>query len=317
MAQNFIPIPVSSIPEDADLDFDLYRCYGSGKSRTHVLAFPRHIPITPEARFNLDRQEIEILYLAGKDADIFRSHIEQNLDRILRQSNFTTKDKAKVLYLAAGFCIRDMFNDPRIGPALESNRDILRHIIRHVSGTPKAFHNFFDLGSDSYYLFTHALNVAIYGIALLSSMGDTKAETLINFGFGALVHDLGMREIPSSIILKPDRLTEDEYKVVRKHPWLGADIADRAGGIPQHSHVVVIQHHERLDGAGYPWASKASDIHPLARLCAVVDAFDALTSPRSYKSPVSTYDAFRIMKTDGYRKFDQAYVDAFIRLMSR
>ena len=83
MLQNFIPIPASLIPEDTVLDFDIYRSYGSGKARTTVLAFPRHLPITPEARYALERQEIETLYLQRNDRDRYRKYIEKNLDHML------------------------------------------------------------------------------------------------------------------------------------------------------------------------------------------------------------------------------------------
>ncbi len=315
MTRDLITIPTTSILPDTVLDFDVYRRYRSRKAESHILAYAKITPVPVGARHAFIRDEINSLFVLNADIEKYRAYVERNLDRILRQSDVSEREKARILYIVSELCVRDLFEDPRIGPIVASSRDILRHVIRHVVKSEKAFHDFFDLATDSYYLFTHALNVAIYGIALLNAMGTTRSDTLVAFGLGALLHDLGMREVPRSIILKPEPLTSDELEIVHEHPSRGVEIADKGGGIPGQSQVVVMQHHERMDGAGYPWGIKAGDIHPLARVCAIVDTFDALTSPRSYKMPVSTFDAFRTMQVQDRRQLDKAVLSQFILLM--
>jgi len=315
MYQEFFTVPITSILADEILDFDVYRRYLSGKAQSHVLAYPRNLPVSAGNQRAFIQNEIHSLYVQKSDIERYRAYVERNLDRILRQKDVSNHEKARILYITSELCVRDLFEDPRVGPAIASSRDILRHVIRHVVKSDKAFHNFFDLASDSYYLFTHALNVAIYGIALLNAMGTTNSDMLVAFGLGALLHDLGMREIPNSIILKPDSLTSDEVQIVREHPSRGVQIADKGGGIPGQSQIVVMQHHERMDGKGYPWGLRSVDIHPLARVCAIVDTFDALTSPRSYKMPVNTYNAFKTMKFQDQAQFDNAALSTFIMLM--
>jgi HD-GYP domain-containing protein (c-di-GMP phosphodiesterase class II) len=247
MTQDFHTIPTTSILADTVLDFDVYRRYRSGKSESHILAYARIIPVSVGARHAFIRDEINNLFVLKADIEKYRAYVERNLDLILRQKDVSEREKARILYMASELCVRDLFEDPRIGPIVVSSRDILRHVIRHVVKSEKAFHDFFDLATDSYYLFTHALNVAIYGIALLNAMGTTRADTLVAFGLGALLHDLGMREVPNSIILKPESLTRDELEVVREHPSRGVQIADKGGGIPRQSQIVVMQHHERME----------------------------------------------------------------------
>ena len=111
-------------------------------------------------------------------------------------------------------------------------------------------------------------------------------------------------------------LTTDEFKVIKKHPSTGARMVTTAKSLPPKGDIVVAQHHERLDGQGYPWGLKANDIHPLSRICSIADVFDALTSPRSYRNFMNSYEALKIMKFKEHGKFDAAVLDAFIRMMT-
>ena len=103
---------------------------------------------------------------------------------------------------------------------------------------------------------------------------------------GALLHDIGKRHIPSHVLNKPGKLTDDEWELVREHPTSGfRELAGRTDlSWPQL--MMVYQHHERLDGSGYPAGILGDEMHPWARICAVVDVFDALTCHRSYRRPV-------------------------------
>lgn len=129
----------------------------------------------------------------------------------------------------------------------------------------------------------------------------------------AAMHDVGKIGIPDAVLLKPGRLTEEEFAEIRKHPGIGAEIL---GGVAEEplrmARTVALTHHERWDGQGYPQGLKGVAIPLAGRICAVVDVFDALVSPRPYKKAWSVDDAVALLVKDRGSHFDPEVVDAFV-----
>jgi len=130
---------------------------------------------------------------------------------------------------------------------------------------------------------------------------------------GALLHDIGKIGISDTILHKPGKLTEDEWKIMRIHPDIGARIVE---GIPflQETLPVIRYHHERWNGSGYPIGLKEKDIPLQARIFAVVDVFDALTSSRSYRKRSSPEDAVQYLQEQAGILFDAEIVDALAKI---
>ncbi|MHC4660482.1 MAG: HD-GYP domain-containing protein [Planctomycetota bacterium] len=311
--EKYFSIPTSTIRSGLILDFELYKREG----KDFGPAFSDRLPlITPENLNELQANGIDILHVSTSESEQFRAYLERNLARIVGDENLGKREKARVLYYTAKVYVREWFNNPQIGPTLEASVELIHDIIKQVLKSEKAFYDFFNLNGESPYLLSHSLNVAIYGIAIMNAMGNARIDEVETYAYGALMHDLGMRDVPDEIITKPDKLTPEEFKLVRKHPSAGAKIAASDANLPTPGDIIVAQHHERLDGQGYPWGISADDIHPLARICSIADVFDAMTSKRSYKDAVNTYDAFKTMKFQESSKFDMAILDTFIRLMT-
>jgi putative two-component system response regulator len=133
-----------------------------------------------------------------------------------------------------------------------------------------------------------------------------------HFLFGCLLHDVGKIGVPERILAKPGPLTEDEWVVMRTHPSVGADVI-RPLGLDQVVENVVLHHHERWDGTGYP-NGHAGDAIPLeARIFAVCDAMEAMTAPRPYRGPLAAATAYgRVLAAAG-RQFDPGVVHALER----
>ena len=132
---------------------------------------------------------------------------------------------------------------------------------------------------------------------------------------GAFLHDIGKIGIPDKILLKNDRLNDDEWKQMKLHPILGKElIAD----MPWFNDAldVVVHHHEKFDGTGYPDNLKGNDIPLNARIFAIIDVFDALISIRPYKNPFSYDEAIKIMKNSSGTHFDPTLLDIFFKFTS-
>lgn len=154
----------------------------------------------------------------------------------------------------------------------------------------------------------HGRRVAHYTRLIAGAMGLPEAE-VDSIGQAALLHDLGKIGIPDRILIKPERLTREEFAVVQKHPAAGADILRTIAPLRHHAKAVR-HHHERFDGSGYPDGLRGTDIPVAARIIAVADAFDALGSNRSYRRGVSAEQALDIIAQAGGSHFDPEIVAA-------
>jgi HD-GYP domain-containing protein (c-di-GMP phosphodiesterase class II) len=155
----------------------------------------------------------------------------------------------------------------------------------------------------------HAERVTAYGIALAEAIGiDTVGAPGLEFGF--LLHDVGKLAVPDAILFKPDALSADEFSLVARHPEVGAEILRDVDFLGE-GKLVVRHHHERWDGAGYP-DRLAGDAIPLpARVFAVADALDALTTDRPYRRATRFSWAREEIRSNAGSQFDPAVVAAF------
>lgn len=135
-------------------------------------------------------------------------------------------------------------------------------------------------------------------------------------GFGALLHDVGKIAVPDAILLKPGALTDEEQLVMRKHPGTGYAIVNRIEFLHEAAEIVH-SHHERFDGSGYPQGLKGEAIPLGARLFAVVDVYDAITSIRPYRTPMSHAAALDLIKQGSGRDFDPQVVEVFTTLTEK
>ncbi|WP_170130926.1 HD domain-containing phosphohydrolase [Deinococcus yavapaiensis] len=154
-------------------------------------------------------------------------------------------------------------------------------------------------------------------VARAQRVGEAMGLSLSQLGElrqGAYLHDIGKLAVPDSVLLKPGPLTSDETAVMRTHAQRGAEIASRIPGLTLGALEVILHHHERWDGSGYPHGLSDDEIPLLARIFAVVDVYDALTSERVYKKAWSSTEAIEELKRQAGCQFDPAVVDAFVKL---
>jgi ribonuclease P protein subunit RPR2 len=155
----------------------------------------------------------------------------------------------------------------------------------------------------------HAERVAAYGITIARALGIARPESPeIEFGF--LLHDIGKVAIPDAILYKPGKLTDEERRLMSRHPAIGAEIV---GGVEFLAEAVdvVRSHHERWDGTGYPDGLAGEEIPLAARVFAVADVFDALTTDRPYRQAIPMVQAREIISRGSGSHFDPAVIDAF------
>lgn len=162
------------------------------------------------------------------------------------------------------------------------------------------------------YTFMHCVAVGTFMIALGKQLGMSDAE-LVDAGTAGLLHDVGKSVVPDEVLNKPGRLTDAEYDVMRQHPQLGYRMLRDAGYQDSVALEVVLHHHERLDGRGYPDGLKGDQVTRLARMGAVVDVYDAVTSDRCYHKAVPPTAVLKMLLNESGSHFDAQIVHTFIK----
>ena len=158
----------------------------------------------------------------------------------------------------------------------------------------------------------HVLRMSHYSriVALALGLSDAHADLLLH---AAPMHDIGKIGIPDSILCKPGRLTEQEWEIMRQHTVIGAQIlGDHPSGLLRLAATIALCHHEKWDGSGYPRGLAGEDIPLEARIVAIADVFDALTSVRPYKWAWSVDDAVELIRSESGGHFDPRVVEAFL-----
>ena len=164
------------------------------------------------------------------------------------------------------------------------------------------------------YTYAHCVNVAVISIILGISLNLSK-KNLTYLCIGALIHDIGKSFIPKEILQKPGKLTHEEFEIIKNHPRYGYDFLRKSFNLSSHIKLIVLQHHERFDGLGYPNGIIGNKISYLARIVSIADVYDALTSDRPYKRAMCPSDALEYLMSNAGTLFDHDIINVFCKII--
>jgi HD-GYP domain-containing protein (c-di-GMP phosphodiesterase class II) len=162
------------------------------------------------------------------------------------------------------------------------------------------------------YFYAHSLDVCIYSLIAAKAL-NIDYENTMTLGMGALLHDIGKIKIPDSILLKQGSLTNEEYEEAKKHSIYGYRLVAGISGMKHEAAKIVLQHHERCDGSGYPWNAVADEILFLSKIVAVADIYDALTSDRVYRKKVLPHEAAEYLLCISNSQIDTKIAKVFLK----
>ena len=164
------------------------------------------------------------------------------------------------------------------------------------------------------YTFTHMVNVAVLTMGQARALG-VDGKLLREFGLSALMHDIGKVRTPKEILNKPERLTDAEFLIMRRHTVDGAEILRRTPEMPALAPVVAFEHHLRIDGTGYPVGAVRTTLNLGTMLCSIADVYDAMRSQRAYQEAFPTARILAILTHNDGQHFDQHLVRRFVQLL--
>lgn len=211
--------------------------------------------------------------------------------------------------------VERLFEDARLGRSLnmDQTRETVKALAASVVREPHALLCLSQLKARGPYTAQHSLNVAIFTLVFARYQG-LSPEVQHDLGLGALLHDIGKLRVPDEIINKPDKLSRNEFELAKRHPHYGKRMLEKCG-LGEVVLDVVYNHHERVDGSGYPRGLKGREISLYARMVGMIDVYDAVTSPRVYGDPVSSQEAMRMLYKWRMKDFGGRLVEQFIHCL--
>ncbi|CAI6021462.1 hypothetical protein PAECIP112173_00267 [Paenibacillus sp. JJ-100] len=187
---------------------------------------------------------------------------------------------------------------------------VMNSILEDIGSQQEAMIMLMDMNSSDFDLYNHSLNVCVYTLVLGVASGYTRQQ-LMEIGLGALLHDIGKTQISTEILHKPSRLSDEEYKIIQQHTTYGHRILKDEPGIPLLSAHCALQHHERIDGSGYPFGLKGNEIHEYAKWIALADSYDAMTTNRVYRQALLPHQAVEVLYTGSGTLYEQWMLEKF------
>ncbi len=159
-------------------------------------------------------------------------------------------------------------------------------------------------------VYAHSINVALISRAIGKWLKMSR-EQLNELTIAGLLHDIGKAEIPSEILNKTGKLTDEEFELIKSHALKGSKLLKKAG-FNSDIQFAALQHHERSDGSGYPRGLEADEISDFASIIAIADVYDAMTSARSYRTPKCAFQVIAAFEEDGLKKYNTKYILTFL-----
>ncbi len=209
--------------------------------------------------------------------------------------------------------LRNQMNDVVEKNAPIDVDSLLRDTLSLLDNTHGAIHIFDILHNMRQYddlTYAHSINVALICNVLATWIGMSEEDIWLATQCG-LMHDIGKLKIPEVIIKKPSKLTNQEYDIIKTHPVEGYNILQKCNLNP-HIANAALMHHERCDGTGYPFGHGADQIDPFAKIVAIADVYDAMTSARVYRGPVCPFTVIAMFESEGIQRYDAKYILTFM-----
>jgi len=226
-------------------------------------------------------------------------------DEVKRAAKICAKSKEAVV---------SMFQEARMGKAVdhEAAGALVDEISSSVMRNPGALISLARLRSADDYTYMHSVAVCALMVALSRQLSLDEKQTR-DAGMAGLLHDLGKALMPMEVLNKPGKLTEEEFRIIKSHPVEGHRLLVEGGGANEVSLDVCLYHHEKVDGSGYPKGLKGDEISLFAKMGAVCDVYDAITSNRPYKDGWDPAESIRKMTEWSKGHFDERVFQAFVK----
>jgi len=233
------------------------------------------------------------------DRQAYRSYVQDQMT----SDDLNVREKATLLRESSMSLVEEIFENPDVNKALDGSRPVIQQFVQFMESEPQGMGQLISLSGHDFYTYNHSLDVGIYSLGLAAVLGYSKTD-LEDMGMAALFHDIGKRHVSLDILCKKGPLSDSEWAQMQKHPQFGLMILNENPLVSEGVKSACFEHHESWAGNGYPQQIPGNEIHPFARIVAITDTYDAMTTQRSYNTPLSPIDALTMMKEKLHGRYD-------------
>ncbi len=310
--RQMVAISASTILSDSIVGVDVFAC--AGEDSEPILFVSKEETIKPSKLRQILNEGVLKLYIGKECFQKYQTYLRDHWKQILDDKNLSIATRTSVLNEVLLDAMNVSFRTGDTETIVNATQTLGAGIVKVFGEEKVLVSRLSAVLHHDFATFTHSANVACYAALLAKHLGYSAKEQK-EIVVGALLHDVGKLSIDERILRKPGRLDEFEFREVQKHPLLGYRQLANRNDLSYAQLMMVYQHHEKLDGTGYPVGIIGEEIHPWARLCAVVDIFEALTSTRPYRSPMDHKVALTILQKEAGKQLDAQMVEAWSELV--
>lgn len=310
----FFPVPIEAIDAQI-LQMDLYVRPGSNSNAPPTLYKSAGYEYSLAARDRLADQGIKFFYIPVSQHKVFREMLARQMNGTFEDKSRPAPERAHIIRASCSKMIEDTLLLPGQPEPIAAVGAIAESFLNWSESDPNGFSYLLDMSQHDFYTTTHMVNVGV-GCGMLVKAAHPGDHAMFTAAVrGGLLHDLGKRNIDPDILNKEGKLDAAEWELIKSHPTVGYNELKESGIVSDDILAMVRDHHERLDGKGYPNGLKADQITELARICAIVDVFDAITAARPYRGPTPPEDSLKIMSQGRGTQFDPTLFDIWAGLV--
>jgi HD-GYP domain-containing protein (c-di-GMP phosphodiesterase class II) len=242
--------------------------------------------------------------------------IKEAVKEVVSDKTLPLEEKASIVYARSVEMINSLLEQPDARNIADS-KEAIAAVVDMILGDKETSHYLTRITSHDFYTFTHSVNVGFLAVCLAKTVFQGSDDhDMHELGAGFFLHDLGKVGIPPDIITKPGRLSGEEMTEMRKHPSKGFKILHECRQLTEECRTIVLQHHERNDGTGYPHRLRGPEIHIYGRICSIADVYDALTSDRPYRTRMQPFEALKLMRDEMMHHFQKDLFEKFVLMLS-
>ncbi|MCB2188654.1 MAG: HD domain-containing protein [Deltaproteobacteria bacterium] len=302
LVADMVRIPFHLVTPGLNVPGDLFLPYQPpGGKLTLARVVKKGGSLSPATLLQLEKNGIDAFYGWPRDQQALLAAVTEQVTAELARRDLSPEAKGRILYDHAHVLVQSTMQSPKMGEKMGENIKLGLEYCRAFSSmireNPQSLPNLMDFLVADYDLYTHSVNVCLLATSFGRFLGLTGKD-LESLGLGALYHDLGKRNTPPEVLYKPGKLTPAEWKIVHRHPEEGYLLLADQPLLPREVPLMVRQHHENLDGSGYPQGLAEAELLTGSQILRIIDTYDAITSVRCYQKATEPFYAIHIMRDE-------------------
>ncbi len=308
----FLPVPLQSVPPESLQGIEVF-IY---THPTYSLYKSCGLEFNLQDYNRLIEAGTEHVYISTRDHQKYYDAIESSLNEIVSDKKIALKQKCDVLYATTMALTKEITKSPPEGKTITKAEKLTESTIKLILNNPKAFQYLFKVSNHDFFTATHMSNVSILLVSFAEKIGIRDIRLLHDIGTGGMLHDIGKVFIPNDLLNSTEKLTTEEFDLIKGHVQRGLDHLREKADLSENVIKLVAEHHEKMDGSGYPNALQTDEISIFGRMITIVDMFEAMTSVRPYRDKsFSPEQAMDIIAEMTPKQLDEKVVNSFVQFI--